>query len=50
MESIGNIAFSHCTNLYSVSLPSSLQEVGFEAFKDCPCEKEVLQLVQKNKK
>lgn len=50
MESIGNIAFSHCTNLYSVSLPSTLQEVGFESFEDCPCEKEVLQLVQKNKK
>ena len=49
MESIEDIAFSHCTNLYNVSLPSSLQEVGLESFKDCPCEKEVLQLVQKNK-
>ena len=50
MTTIKDGAFSGCTNLYGINLPSSLQEVGRNAFKDCPCEKEVLQLVQKNKK
>ena len=50
MTTIKDGAFSGCTNLYGISLPSSLQEVGRNAFKDCPCEKKVLQLVQKNKK
>ncbi len=50
MTTIEHGAFYGCTNLYGIGLPSSLQEVGRNAFKDCPCEKEVLQLVQKNKK
>ena len=50
MTTIKDGAFSGCTNLYGIGLPSSLQEVGRNAFKDCPCEEEVLQLVQKNKK
>ena len=49
MTTIEHGAFYGCTNLYGIGLPSSLQEVGRNAFKDCPCEKEVLQLVQKNK-
>lgn len=49
MTTIEHGAFYGCTNLYGIGLPSSLQEVGRNAFEDCPCEKEVLQLVQKNK-
>lgn len=50
MTTIGDRAFSHCTNLYSISVPSSLREIKHGAFERCPCEKDVLQVVQKKAK
>lgn len=47
ITTIGYSTFAGCTNLHSVSIPSSLIEIRHGAFEDCPCEKEVLQMIQK---
>ena len=36
VTAIGRRAFAECTALESVTLPESLQEIGEEAFADCP--------------
>ena len=49
MTTIRNGAFDGCTNLYGIGIPSSLVNIGIDAFKDCPCEKDVLEIIEKNK-
>lgn len=35
LTTIGEGAFSHCTNLHNISLPDSVTEIGEEAFFEC---------------
>ncbi len=42
VTSIGNVAFSRCYALESVSLPSTLQKIGNSAFEECQKLKEVI--------
>ena len=48
ITTIGYSTFAGCANLHSVSMPSSLIEIKHGAFEDCPCEKDVLQMIQRN--
>ena len=42
VRGIGNCAFSCCSNLTSVTIPSSVKKVGFRAFSNCAGLREVI--------